>query len=756
MFLPARETQNTRQKFEDRISAEGRFASYARGRLSYFLGRQVLTIIGAAILGVLVSPKLGFVALLVALAGEAVDCLTLRAFVRRGNYGPQARAASVGTAAIQAISISICVWLGWGATAGPEARFFAVVYMCGAVINAGLVYPFHRRATEARLVIYIIAIASLFALDGFAGRGGHGQLVFDFLATLMLAYMVYTFIRFVLRSHTKRIAMERDLIHRQDMLDQSFQTLEARAREARQLAMVAANANDSVIVTDREGRIEYTNASFTRVSGYAAEEALGKLPAELLNSPNTDTEAIAAIFKARDIHEPVRMELINRTKDGKDIWVETNITPMVDDDGIVQGEVAIERDITQAKQREKELADAKTAAEEGARAKAQFLAMVSHEIRTPLNGIIGMSDVLLSGALQRDQRETVQTILSSGEALLTIINDILDLSKLEAGKMEIETIPFDLRAQLQGALALIHPLAEEKGLSLSLTFEDLPADQFMGDPGRVRQVFLNLMGNAIKFTKSGGVSARVSAVPGPQGDEIRIAVKDTGIGIPEDRLAHIFAAFAQADGATTRYFGGTGLGLAISRQLARQMGGDIDVASIPGEGSCFTLRFLTRPVDAVPKASTCKATGGIAEIPPDIRILVADDNRTNRLLLGKLLDRVKPGLIFAVDGIEAVEKFRTEAPDLILMDMSMPRCDGIEATRLIREIEALGTAPSVPILALTANAFASDRDRCLEAGMDGFLTKPIRRRDLFAAIADFAPAHLWAPAASDTLKTVAF
>ncbi|MEM1077982.1 MAG: ATP-binding protein [Pseudomonadota bacterium] len=755
MFLPARETQNTRQKFEDRISAEGRFASYARGRLSYFLGRQVLTIIGAAILGFLVSPQLGFAALLVALTGEAVDCLTLRAFVRRGSYGKRAQIASIGTAAIQAMSISVCVWLGWCATSGPEARFFAVVYMCGAVINAGLVYPFNRHATEARLVVYIFAIASLFALDGFTGRGSQGQLVFDFLATLMLGYMAYTFIRFVLRSHVKRIAMERDLIHRQDMLDQSFRTLESREREARHLAMVVANANDSVIVTDREGRIEYTNASFTRVSGYSAEEALGKLPAELLNSPNTDTEAIAAIFKARDIHEPVRMELINRTKGGDDVWIETNITPMVDDDGIVQGEVAIERDITQAKQREKELADAKTAAEEGARAKAQFLAMVSHEIRTPLNGIIGMSDVLLSGGLEKDQRETVQTILSSGEALLTIINDILDLSKLEAGKMEIETIPFDLRAQLQGALALIHPLAEEKSLSLALTFEDLPADEFLGDPGRVRQVFLNLMGNAIKFTKTGGVSAKVSMVSGSEGDEVRIAVRDTGIGIPEDRLAHIFAAFAQADGATTRHFGGTGLGLAISRQLARQMGGDIDVTSASGEGSCFTLRFRTQSVASAPKAALCKATSEVAEIPKDIRILVADDNRTNRLLLGKLLDRVKSGLIFAVDGIEAVEKFRSEAPDLILMDMSMPRCDGIEATRLIREIEALDTSPPVPILALTANAFASDRDRCLEAGMDGFLTKPIRRRDLFAAIAEHAPGDEHPDTANDTLRTAA-
>ncbi|WP_424971909.1 ATP-binding protein [Dinoroseobacter sp. S76] len=755
MFLPARETQNARQKFEERVSADGRFASYARGRLSYFLGRQVLTFIGAAILGFLVSPQLGFAALLVALFGEAVDCFTLRAFVRRGNYGRRAQQASIATAAVQATTISICVWLGWCATSGPEARFFAVVYMCGAVINAGLVYPFHRRATEARLVVYIFAIASLFAMDGLTGRGSQGQLIFDFLATLMLGYMAYTFIRFVLRSHNKRIVMERDLIRRQHMLDQSFQTLEARAREARQLAMVAANANDSVIVTDREGRIEYTNASFTRVSGYTAEEALGQLPADLLNSPNTDTEAIAAIFKARDIHEPVRMELINRTKSGEDIWVETNITPMVDDDGVVQGEVAIERDITQAKRREKELADAKTAAEEGARAKAQFLAMVSHEIRTPLNGIIGMSDVLLSGSLQKDQRETVQTILSSGEALLTIINDILDLSKLEAGKMEIETIPFDLRAQLQGALALVHPLAEEKGLALSLTFDDLPADEFLGDPGRVRQVFLNLMGNAIKFTKSGGVSARVSIATGPQGDEIRIAVQDTGIGIPEDRLAHIFAAFAQADGATTRHFGGTGLGLAISRQLARQMGGDIDVTSAPGQGSCFTLRFRTQAAASAHKAATCKATAGIAGIPADIRILVADDNRTNRLLLGKLLDKVKPGLIFAVDGIEAVEKFRSEGPDLILMDMSMPRCDGIEATRLIREIEALEPAPAVPILALTANAFASDRDRCLEAGMDGFLTKPIRRRDLFAAIAEFAPDQSQTDRATTALKTAA-
>lgn len=737
MPQPEPKAQNARQRFDKRISDEGRFSAYARGRVKHFAGRQVLILLGAIILALLANPETGLLALVVALSGEAVDCLTLRTLIKRENYGPSGQRISTVTAAFQAMCIATCVCIGWNATTGPEARFFAVAYMCGAVINAGLVYPYHQQATKARVVIYIIAIALLFASDGLTGRGDRTKLVFDSLATLMLAYMAFSFISYVLRSYTKRINMERELIEGQDRLDRSYQTLRAREREARHLAMVAANANDSVIVTDCDGRIEYINASFTRVTGYSAEEAQGRLPAELLNSPNTDTDAIDAIFKARDTHKPVRMELINRTKTGEDIWVETNITPMLDAEGNVLGEVAIERDITHAKQREQELAAAKTAAEEGARAKAQFLAMISHEIRTPLNGIIGMSDVMLSGPLDPDHRSNLQTILASGEGLLTIINDILDLSKLEAGKMEIEKTPFDLRAELQAALAVVHPLADEKGLSLTVDVNGLPDGEILGDPGRVRQVLLNLLGNAIKFTKTGGITLRASADCPSSPNRITIAVQDTGIGIPDDRLDHIFDAFAQADSATTRHFGGTGLGLAISRQLAQQMGGDVTVTSTPGVGSCFTMGFATAVPE--PRAESARpetADRAVPGLSPTLTILIADDNRTNRLLLSKLLSDLKDGLRFAKDGVEAVEAFSTDPPDLILMDMSMPRCDGLEATRRIRALEAARpSARPVSIIALTANAFASDRERCLAAGMDGFLTKPIRRQDLLSAIA---------------------
>lgn len=749
------ETQSARQSFEYRISPEGRFASYARGRLAHFASRQVLTVLGSLILGAMIDPGMGILVFGIALIGEGIDCLTLRRFLVRGMLGARARMISTITAALQAVAITMCVWIGWHATIGPEARFFAIAYICGAVINAGLVYPFHRHATEARIVIYILAIATLFAIDGVAGRGGRTQLVFDSLATLMLSYMAYSFVQFVLRSHTKRIKMEGDLIEQQDKLDHSYQTLRTREREAQHLALVAANANDSVLVTDREGRIEYTNASFTRVTGYTPEEALGRLPADLLNGPNTDKEAISAILNAREEHAPVRMELINRTKSGKDIWVETNITPLIDADGVVQGEVAIERDITRSKQRELELAAAKTAAEEGARAKAQFLAMVSHEIRTPLNGIIGMSDVMLSGSLEPEQRNTVETILASGESLLTIINDILDLSKLEAGKMEVESTPFNLRTQLQGALTLLHPLALDKGLSISLEFDGMPEGDILGDPGRVRQVFLNLMGNAIKFTQAGGVIAKVVALPSEAPTEIRISVQDTGIGIAEERLSDVFAAFAQADSATTRHFGGTGLGLTISRQLAHQMGGDITATSTPGVGSCFTMSFGTRVVAATERAGQVATPTQPLQLPSELRILVADDNRTNQLLLSKLLSDLEGGLMFADDGLEAVAAFTREAPDLVLMDMSMPRCDGLEATRRIRALEAGLQSKSVPIIALTANAFASDRDRCLAAGMDGFLTKPIRRRELFDAILSFAPDTIQDPHADPIRKAAA-
>ena len=504
----------------------------------------------------------------------------------------------------------------------------------------------------------------------------------------------------------------------------------------RLLASSVRSADDSMVITTADlnspgPQIVFVNPAFTKMTGYSAEEAIGKTP-RILHGPNTDRGLLDKLRADLALGNTFHGEAINYRKDGSEFYNEWHIEPIKDEKGRTTHYIAIQRDITGRKQIESDLAKARDDALAAARLKAEFLANMSHEIRTPMNGVMGMTNLLLKTALNKQQREFAETIHSSGDSLLTLINDILDFSKIEAGKLTFETLDFDLRDAIEGTLELLCEKADSKGIELISSISPEVPVYLRGDPGRLRQVLMNLVGNAIKFTQHGEVLVHVSI----QHDSdthvaLHIEIRDTGIGISSDAQARLFQPFSQADGSMARKYGGTGLGLAISKQLVEMMHGKVGVHSQLGKGSTFWFNvFLEKQLTNKPKSSP--KPHGVS----NLHVLVVDDNATGRESLRQQIATWDFRVETAANGGEALKKLRQAAVDgdpfsLALLDLQMPEMGGRVLAQKIKEDLLLA---KTPLIMLTTVAERINVEDLKAAGVDDALIKPVRQSKLFDSI----------------------
>ncbi len=505
-------------------------------------------------------------------------------------------------------------------------------------------------------------------------------------------------------------------------------------------------------IADKDGRLHTMNSAWTDQLGWTSEELGGKPFIDFVSTEDMATvkSALNDLASGKNASEfSVRFAC----KISEERWLEWHVAP--DNDGQL---FCVVHDVNDRRHYQQELEQARAAAETAAHSKSDFLATMSHEIRTPMNGIIGMAKLLLDTDLEAEQRHYAESVVESGEALLEIIDDILDISKMEAGKLAIDAQDFSIEKVLRSVVDVVTPRAMEKRLELATYIAPEVASWVRGDSGKLRQILLNLLGNAIKFTDSGAVSVRITIDSNNDHEQhLRFEIKDTGIGIPDYAHSHLFKRYSQADSATKQKYGGTGLGLSICKQLTEMMGGNIGFKSEANVGSTFwfTLRLgrseapedvtastqvaaETPMKERLPMADTNTApVAPQSESEPDkpsaLRVLLVEDNAVNQMLAMAILKKAGHRVDLATDGVEAVESVSHNVYDVVLMDIQMPNMDGLEATRRIRAMDD-ETKANVYIVAITANALLGDRETCLSAGMNDYLPKPIDQKRLLGAL----------------------
>lgn len=535
--------------------------------------------------------------------------------------------------------------------------------------------------------------------------------------------------------------LERFIVVVQDISDEvdTRQKIAESQEEIVKLSLVADNIQHSVAITNSEGRIEWVNDEFVGMTGYKLEEVVGKKPGSFLQGPLTDQETVDRIRTAVAERTPIAEEIVNYHADGEAYWIRLEISPVFDEKGELTQFISTQSDITARKRQQGALEKASEAAQAANLAKSEFLANMSHEIRTPLNGILGFTELLIEGDENlEERRDQLRTIRASGRHLLELINSVLDLSKIEAGQLTVEVLNCSPHAILAEVVSILRVRASEKGITLDYEWNGLVPASIQTDPHRFKQLLMNLIGNAIKFTDRGEVRVVAALDNSQTTPSLRVDIRDTGAGIKADRLDSIFEPFIQADNSVTRQYGGTGLGLSISRKVAESLGGSLTCESIVGLGSCFTAMIATGSLENVelhetaPQITDSDVTGSELDAVSleGLRVLVADDGSTNRKLIRVILARAGAEVKTAENGQLAVQMVDEEDFDVILMDMQMPVMDGYTATRRLRE-----NGYTQPIIALTANAMKGDRQKCMQAGCSGYLSKPIDLGELTRTLA---------------------
>ena len=497
---------------------------------------------------------------------------------------------------------------------------------------------------------------------------------------------------------------------------------------------------DALMTTDPFGIISDVNKQMEALTGCTRDELIGAPFKGYFTDPEKADAGIRQVLSERKVTD---YELTARARNGKETVVSYNATTFYDRDRTLQGVFAAARDVTERKRVEAELQQARAAAESASQIKSEFLASMSHEIRTPINAIIGIADLLAKTTLSPEQNKYVRVFRRAGDNLMNLINDILDLSKVEAAQLELEQTGFSLSDLLDKIREMLSVRAEEKGLSLVFEIAPDVPDNLIGDPNRLRQVLLNLIGNAIKFTESGEVSLHVTPDAGlPAPGALRFTITDTGIGIPVEKLGAVFERFTQADSSTTRKYGGSGLGLTISKRLVELMGGRIWVESSVGGGSVFSFTVRLEVSSSAMHRAPVPAGARPEPALLALRILLVEDSADNRLITVAFLAETPYWVDIAENGAIALEKFIAGSYDLVLMDRQMPVMDGLTATRAIRDWETANQRPPTAILALTASALRGDQEKCMAAGCTAFLTKPIKQDVLLQAIRTHSPITL--------------